>query len=234
MAIKPQFANTQDLVYIEEIRDNTVILKSGSLRQVIIVGGINTALKSEQETDLMSLAYQNFLNSLDFPIQIVIHSRKINIDRYLDALEQRKQEETTPLLQSQISEYREFIAGFVHENEIMEKIFFVVVTFSPIVLPGKESISGVAKLFPFLNRNKQSEQTAKEKSDKEREESFRENFNQLTQRVNQVTEGLKSVGLEAAVLENQELIELYYNFYNPEAVEKERLNIPGASEQKNG
>ncbi|MEK7608373.1 MAG: hypothetical protein AAB495_02245, partial [Patescibacteria group bacterium] len=115
------FANSQTLVEIADIRNNTVILKDGTLRKVLIVGGVNFSLKSQQEQDLITGAYQNFLNSLDFPFQTIIHSRKINIQKYLDDLEKRRVEEPSPLLQNQIAEYREFVHQFIQENAIMEK-----------------------------------------------------------------------------------------------------------------
>lgn len=225
MSNKAQFANTQDLVTIEAIRDNVVLQKDGSLRQVLMVSGVNTALKSEMEMDLISSAYQSFLNALDFPIQIMVHSRKINIDRYLEGLENRKREEPSALLQSQISEYKEFIAGFVKDNEIMEKIFFVVVPFSPILIPTASQISGLSRFLPFLNKNAEAEKLKKETSDQEKEVKFQESLSQLAQRTSQVVEGLRVVELDAVILNNQELIELFYNFYNPEKVEKETLNL---------
>lgn len=223
MPIKKQMANTQDLVAVNEIRDNTVILKNGSLRQVVMVGGINTALKSEPELDLISAAYRNFLNSLGFQIQIIIHSRKVNIEKYLAGLEARKQEEPSPLLQSQIDEYKEFISGFVRENDIMEKIFLVVVPFIGSALPSKETVAGLTKFIPFLKKKEEEKKEEEFQKKLTQEAGFEESLNQLKQRVNQVVEGLKTIGLESAVLGNQELIELFYNFYNPETVEKEKI-----------
>ena len=104
MSLNRNLANTQDLVAVDQIRDNTVILKDGKLLQVVMVNGMNTALKSETELDIISAAYRNFLNSLEFSVQIIIHSRKVNIKKYLDSLNLRREEEPSPLLQSQILE----------------------------------------------------------------------------------------------------------------------------------
>lgn len=231
MPINKQLANTQDLVAIEEIRDNTVLLKNGSLRQVLMVGGINTALKAEDELDTIAGSYQNFLNSLDFPIQIIVHSRKINIEKYLAALEERRRLEPSALLQSQIAEYREFIAGFVRDNDIMEKTFLVVVPFSPTGLPNKETISGMADFIPFFGKKKENPAAA-EKSRSEREVSLGESLSQLSQRVNQVVEGLRMIELEAIILNNEELVELFYNFYNPETIEREKINLEKESDKE--
>ncbi len=214
-------ANTQDLVEIENIRQSTVILKDGSLRQVVMVGGINFYLKSEEEQNLITQAYQNFLNSLNFQIQIVVHSRKINIERYLRNLDERKTKEQSALLQDQISEYQEFIRRFVSDNAIMSKTFFVVVPFYPLTasLPAKSAIG----FLPFLRKKAPAKE--EQASAGERKE-FEENLLQLTQRVNQVVEGLSQIGLTAVVLNDEQLLELFYNFYNPETVEKEKVTVP--------
>lgn len=213
-------ANTQDLVEIENIQDKTVILKDGSLRQVVMVGGINFYLKSEEEQNMITQAYQNFLNSLNFQIQIVVHSRKINIERYLRNLDERRAKEQSALLQDQISEYQEFIRRFVADNAIMSKTFFVVVPFYPLgaSLPTKSA----AGFLPFLRKKT----PAKEEGVAEERKKFEENLLQLTQRVNQVVEGLAQIGLEAVVLNDEQLLELFYNFYNPETVEKEKVTVP--------
>jgi type IV secretory pathway VirB4 component len=214
-----QFANTQDLVSIDDIRQNTVILKDKSIRQVLIVGGINFSLKSDAEQTLITQAYQNFLNGLSFSVQIIIHSRKINIEKYLASLEERRSQESSALLQDQIAEYSAFIKGFVAENAIMAKTFFVVVPFSPIALPSKTAI---LNFIPFLGKKKGDVKKIQE----EKLADFEGNTAQLTQRVNQIIQGLASIGLEAILLNDEQLTELFYNFYNPETVEKEEMKLP--------
>jgi type IV secretory pathway VirB4 component len=214
------FANTQDLVNIEEIKEDAVISKNGALCQIVMVGGINFSLKSEMEQNLITQAYQNFLNGIDFQMQVVIHSRKINIEKYLQSLKEFEAHEISPLLKNQAREYREFIRGFVEKNAIMEKTFLVVVPFYPLALPSKESIT---KFLPFF---KKTDKAAEEKAKQEANTGFQENLAQLKQRVSQVVDGLLAIGLEAQPLNTEQLIELFYNFYNPETIEKENLNIP--------
>lgn len=212
------FGNTQDLVEVDSIQNDTLLLKNGSLRQIIMVGGINFSLKSEEEQNTITYSYQNFLNSLDFPIQTIIHSRKINIDDYLSLLDEKSRGEKSELLRSQIGEYAEFIKSFVRDNPIMAKTFLVVVPFFPIQLPDKGTVS---KIFPFFGKKTEVENKIAEE---EKEESFRKNFQQLQQRTNQVLEGLQAIELEVKVLNDQELIELFYNFYNPSTVEKGNID----------
>lgn len=211
-----KFANSQDLVQVKKIENDTLILKDGSMHQILMVQGTNFSLKSEEEQNMLTASYQNFLNSLDFGIQISIHSRKLNIQKYLDDLDQRAQAEPSPLLQNQIGEYKEFVRKFVQDNAIMEKTFLVMVPWYPAVISASGGLS-----LPFMKKKPADQKQAEERS----EQDFQQNLLQLKQRVGQVMEGLTAVGLESLVLTDQELTQLLYNFYNPETVEKEG-NIP--------
>jgi type IV secretory pathway VirB4 component len=217
---KQDLGNSLDLVDIKGIRDNIVILKDNSLRQIVMVGGVNFALKSETEQTILTQAYQTFLNAVEFPLQILIHSRKVNIDKYIEGLLKRKDAEPSAILQNQIDEYSEFVKGFVAKNAIMEKTFLVVVPFYPLgsSLPG--SGNGLLDGIPFLGKKKSPDAAAAAKTQEAADKSFSENVGQLTQRTSQVVAGLLGIGLETTVLGNQELIELFYNFYNPQTVER--------------
>ncbi len=212
-----QELSTQQVIEFESIKDGVIILKDGSLRQVVMVSGVNFDLKSEEEQNVILYAFQSFLNALDFSIQILIHSRKLNIDGYLELLDEREKQETNELLKNQIAEYREFIKTFVETSAIMSKTFFVVVPYeaSPISLE-KGVKSNVKGLLEGLMGKKKSPQT---------QEDFEIMKQQLFQRTDQVINGLRGIGLRAIPLENQELIELLYNLYNPEKVEKEKLKL---------
>jgi type IV secretory pathway VirB4 component len=211
--------NSLDLVDIKEIRQNTVIVKDGSLRQIVMVGGVNFSLKSETEQNIITQGYQTFLNSIDFPLQILIHSRKVNIEKYIEALRARKEIEQSPILQNQIDEYSKFVEGFVEKNAIMEKVFLVVVSFYPTsILP---SANKVTSLIPFLGKKKEDPAT-KARREEELAKMFGENLAQLNQRTSQATGGLLNIGLEATLLEDELLIELFYNFYNPQTVERQK------------
>lgn len=214
-------ANSQDLVDILDIKKGIVMLRGGGICKVILVGGINFALKSEEEQNVIVSAYQNFLNSLDYQLQIVVHSRKVNIERYLSQLEKRRGDEPSGLLKNQISEYQEFVRGFVSQFAIMRKIFLIVVPFYPVNMPTSNSLTSS---LPFFGKKKTDDAA---KADTEAQ--FAENSAQLQQRVDAVLEGMHQVGLEATALANQELIELYYNFYNPDTVERDDVPVPSAA-----
>lgn len=201
----------QQFVEIKEIKDNVVYLKHGGLRQILIVSGVNFDLKSEAEQNLILNSFQNFLNTLDFGVQFFIHSRKVNVDAYLEKMRVRSQEEKSELLKIQIDEYVKFIDSFVEQNSIISKNFFVVVPYEPTTLSGE--VSGIFSLFRKTPKKTEQEKTAGE------------NLEQLGHRVDQVTSGLEQIGLRATALNDEELIELFYNLYNPQLVEKKGLEI---------
>ncbi len=218
---KQEAGNSVDLVDVKEIKEKTVVVKDGSLRQIIMVGGVNFSLKSDTEQNIITQGYQTFLNSIDFPLQIVIHSRKVNIDKYIESLLQRKEVEPSPILQNQIEEYTKFVKGFVEQNAIMEKIFLVVVSFYPLA-SGIQSVKKASGILSSLGLGKKkgtaAEVTAQHAEDEAKE--FGENLAQLNQRVTQITTGLLNIGLEATLLDDEQLVELFYNFYNPQTVER--------------
>jgi hypothetical protein len=187
-----------------------------------MVGGVNFALKSEAEQNIMTQAYQNFLNGVDFPLQIVIHSRKVNIEKYTDDLTKQKLNESSPIIQNQIDEYVQFIKGFVEKNAIMEKMFFIVVPFYPL-----STSSGGTKSSGFLFWKKKVPTAQEEqKSSDDEAKVFHDKLEQLVQRVDQVAAGLEGIGLEATVLNSEQLTELFYNFYNPQTIERKSIEIP--------
>jgi type IV secretory pathway VirB4 component len=232
---KTDFGNSLDLVDIDEIRGNVVVMKDTSLKQIVMVGGVNFALKSETEQNIITQGYQNFLNSIDFPLQIVIHSRKVNVDVYIQNLLARKDVEESPLLRSQIDEYAEFIKGFILKNAIMEKTFLVVVPYYPTSFSASAGKKAAASLLPSFMGGKKSAKGAaaaaanKVKTDAEAAQDYKEHVVQLEQRTGQVMSGLAGIGLEVTVLENDALIELFYNFYNPQTVERENMNVGGGA-----
>lgn len=201
---------TQKFVDVKEIRNGVVFLKNGSMRQVIIVSGVNFDLKSEDEQNLILSTFQNFLNGLDFSVQFLIHSRKMNIDSYLARVQKRREEEENELLKIQIEEYASFIKTFVDQNAIINKTFFVIVPYEPASL---SSSSG--GIFGLFGKNSKTEQNA----------NLQNNLEQLTHRTDQVITGLEMIGLRAAPLQDAELVELFYNFYNPALIEKKGIGI---------
>lgn len=197
-------AATQDFVPIQEIRDGVVVLKSGGLRLVLIASSLNFALKSDDEKEAITLQYQNFLNSLDFHIQLFIESRRLDIKPYLNTLEERAKEQNNDLLKIQTREYIEFIRNFTASTEVMTKSFFVVVPYDPpLVNLGQGGRLG--RLF-------RGGPAAPPRSEAD---AFAEKRSQLEQRLAVVVQGLGRFGIRAIPLGTEELVELYFKIFNP-------------------
>lgn len=195
--------STQRYVDVEEVHDGVLVLKTGALRAVLLVSSINFDLKSSEEQDAIIAQYQNFLNSLDFPVQIVVQSRRFNIDPYIDLLREKEAQQANELLRFQMKEYQSYIKKLTEVSNIMSKYFYVVIPFSPV-----ESVNGgfFGKMGDIFNPKK----TVGLKS-----ELFDTYRTQLMQRVEHVIAGLSPIGVRATALQTEELIELLYNSYNP-------------------
>lgn len=209
--------STEQFVSIETIKDDCVILKDGSLRAVVMVSGINFDLKSEEEQNLILASFQRLLNRLDFSIQFVIHSRKMNIDDYLNKLEKREEEEKNGLLKNQIREYGTFIRTLVSVTNVMSKRFYIVIPYSSIALDVKGPLSGIISSLPFGGKKKDKKAIE--------EEDFESSKMQVKHRVGAVLSALRPTGVRGIRLETDELLELFYNLYNPEEKEKKTPKI---------
>jgi hypothetical protein len=205
---------TQDFVPIKEIRDGVVILKDNSMRAVLMTSSLNFALKSEDLQEAIIVQFQNFLNSLDFSIEIFIQSRRLDIKPYLSQLEERYKIQLNELLKIQIREYINFIREFTENTNIMTKHFFVVVPYAATLLTeGRGSIQEkISDVLPFSNK-KTSGASGGEAAKKE--ENFADNVTQLNQRVAVVEQGLVRTGVRVARLGTEELVEFYYKLFNP-------------------
>ncbi len=211
---------TQNLLEAERIERNCIVLKDGGLRSVILVSGMNFELRSEEEQNAAIGAYQNFLNGLDFSVQIFIHSRKINIDGYVNELAGLERKETGDLLKGLIGGYKDFVASLVADNPIMEKTFFAVVPYDQALPENQRAI--LDAVTGFFRRKKTEDPTAAPAAETEGKGAAIGDsaFAALAQRTEQVVTGLSQIGLRAVPLEEDELAELLYNLYNPETVER--------------
>ncbi len=205
----PSAQATQDFVPIQEVRDGVVILKDGGMRIIVLASSVNFALKSADERTAIIYQFQDFMNSLDFTIQILIQSRRLDIRPYIALLENQKKEQTNDLLKIQITEYMDFIKSFTDSTNIMTKNFFVVVPYTPALMQGK---TGLSSLIPSM--------TGQKKGPADKDALFEENLTQLEQRVSMVEQGLGRCGIRSVRLGTEEAIELFYKIFNPGESEK--------------
>ncbi|MFO0780540.1 MAG: hypothetical protein U0519_01425 [Candidatus Gracilibacteria bacterium] len=212
-AKKSPASSTQTYLRIAEIRDDTVVLKNGGLRSILRVSSINFNLKSEEEQNSIIYSYQGFINTLEFPVQIVVRSKKLDIDNYLEKLKKIGEKQTNPLLQTQTYEYVEYIAKLVEYADIMEKDFLVVVPVDPL---RNQKPTIIQKFFQNMNAKDTYE------SIKRRHDEFEQLKKTLVQRVSSIKVGLENCGLKVQELTTKELIELFYNIYNPTVARYEK------------
>ena len=198
---------SQEFVPVKEIKDGVVILKDGSMQMILLASSLNFALKSKDEQMAIILQYQNFLNSLDFSIQILIQSRRLDIRPYLETLDDRIKAQTEELLRIQTKEYKEFVKKFTETVSIMSKTFFIVVPYNaPLIASGASISSGFFGLFGKKPETGSTEELA----------SFEDNRTQLEQRASVITQGLGRLGVRTIPLGTEELIELFFKIFNPE------------------
>jgi type IV secretory pathway VirB4 component len=196
---------TQKFVPIKEIRNGIIILKDSSYRGVLMCSSINFGLKSSDEQRAITLGFQNFLNTLDFSIQIVVNSRKMDLRPYLTLLEGKAPEQKTELMRIQLREYMEFIQSFADQANIMTKSFYIVVSYA--------KNTSTAGAMSFLRHDSTSVKKTSA------ETSFEEDRAQLEQRLSLVANGLAGTGVRAVPLGTEEVIELLYRSFNPGELE---------------
>ena len=203
---------TQKYLDIAEIRENMVILRDGTVRGVLLVSSVNFALKSQDEQQAIIQSYMQFLNGLEYPIQIVVQSRKMNMDAYLTNLQEKSREMDNELLRNQIRDYMGFVRELVELGDIMTKRFYVVVPYDPITDKKRGFFS---RFFDVLRPSKALSLSKKQYEDRKK---------QLAKRVSFIRGSLNSMGLSSVMLDTAGLIELYYKAYNPETAEVQKLS----------
>lgn len=192
---------TQEFVGIKDIKDSVVIEPNGKMVSILLASSVNFALKSLDEQQAILLQFQNFLNTIDFSLQIYVQSRRLNIKPYLATLANLESEQDNDLMRIQLREYIEFINTFTKDVDVMSKNFFVVVPYSPTAISLKK---GVTDMFSGGAKTPLTEDAR-----------YEEHKIQLEQRVSLVTEGLARIGVKTIPLQQDELVELFYHIYNP-------------------
>lgn len=200
-----------NFVEVSEIRDSTLILREGQMRSVVAVSSANFALKSIQEQEIIVGTFQGVLNSLDFPIQILVQSRKLDLNPYIEKLKSLEDRQTNDLLRVKMQEYIEYIKEMSHEVNIMDKNFYIIIGYEPIKLSDG--------LFGRFARSFRPTKFIKQK-----QEEFLKNRKILMSRIDQIISKLGSLDLKTDLLNTEQLIALMYNSYNPDTSESIRID----------
>lgn len=210
--------STQNTLQIAEIRDGIVIMNDGSFRAVVMVKSINFDLMSPQEQESTEYAYQGFLNSLYFPVQIFIRSQKVDLQPYIEKLDKIRTEHDNMLLALLMDDYIGYIDQLALQTNIMDKKFYLVVPYFPVIAAdkaltqSKNFFSGFIELF-----NKTENHVVINEPDLAKAKD------ELRNRVQAVLGGLQQCGIQGLPLDTQELIELYYDTYNPDTATRQQL-----------
>ncbi len=216
--IRSNANSTQNALQIAEIRDGIVIMNDGSFRSVIMVKSVNFDLMSQQEQEAVEFSYQGFLNSLYFPIQIFLRSQKIDLQPYIEKLDKIRSEHDNMLLALLMEDYIGYIDALSQQANIMDKRFYVVIPFFPVVnaqkalTQSKNFLSGLSGIF-----NSKDQKVVINEFDLENAKT------ELRNRVQSVLSGLLQAGIQGLPLDTQELIELYYDTYNPDTASRQQL-----------
>jgi len=203
--------STQQAIDIAGIKDGVVVLKNGGYRLILQVSATNFALKSEQEQNSLVFQYQGFLNSLHFPIEIIIRSRQLDLTPYIKKIEQLAEKQTNDLIEMQIADYTDFLKRLIQMANIMKKTFYVVIPHDPL------SINKGTFLDKLFTKKSVIEHL------KISEEEHKGNVAKLKERASVVASGLGGMGLHCFQLTTEDLIELFYTLYNPDEASKERI-----------
>jgi len=210
--------STQNALQIAEIRDGIVIMNDGSFRSVVMVKSINFDLMSPQEQESVEYAYQGFLNSLYFPVQIFIRSQKVDLQPYIEKLDKIRTEHDNMLLALLMDDYIGYIDQLAQQTNIMDKKFYLVIPYFPVIDPAKaltqskNFFTGLVQLF-----NTREDHVVINEPDLEKAKT------ELRNRVQAVLGGLMQCGIQGLPLDTQELIELYYDTYNPDTATRQQL-----------
>lgn len=208
---KKQKFSTLAFVEVAEIRDGVLVLREGQMRAVLAVSSANFALKSNQEQESIIGNFQGVLNSIDFPMQILVQSRKLDLNPYIENLKALEDKQANDLLRAKMQEYAEYIRQMSSEVNIMDKNFFIIVGFEPVTL--KQGIFG--RFLRALNPSKVI---------KQKQEDFIKNRKMLMTRVDQISPRMSALDLKIEMLRTEQLITLMYNSYNPDTIESIRLS----------
>ena len=209
--VKQKVQSTSRYLDIQEIKDDVVVLRDGGMRAVLLVSSINFALKGDDEQNAIISAYVGFLNTLAYPLQIVIQSRNLNIDGYLEKLKKLEHNQTNQLLRMQIADYQAFLQELLDLGKIMTKKFYVTVPYSGSIKEKKKFIEQAMDSFSPARLIRLSRK------------SFINYKEELMKRVETVVSGLSGIGLKSQLLDTQSLIELYYSVYNPEMADFQKM-----------
>lgn len=212
---KKKFATTQEHLDVYDIKDGIVVLKNGSAVCILETNAINFDLLSMMEQDAAISAYSNLLNSLTFPIQVSIRSKKMDISDYLEKVKEAENKQSNPKIKEQIIAYRRFIQEeLVTKEDVLDKNFYVTIPYKLTNISSSSPFGFVEDLLGFESKNKTRVNT-----DKVLEEARAD----LEPKKNFLIKEFARIGIKAMALNTADLIKLFYEIYNSETSQAQRI-----------
>lgn len=207
--------STQEHLDIQEIKENFVILKSGGVSAVLQTNAVNFDLLSEIEQDAIIAAFSMLLNSITFPVQIVLRSKKLDITKYIEKVQRVEAKISDPLLKHQAESYRKFVQDVIRKNDVLDKRFYVVVTTNTVAntQPGSGAFDWAIRLIGGHNK----------RVNVNVDSALRAGKIELSPKIDHISKEFGRIGIKAKQLTSQELVELYFDVYNPSTVHGQRI-----------
>lgn len=212
--------STQNALQIGEVRDGIVIMNDGSFRAVVMCKSINFDLMSPQEREAVEFSYQGFLNSLYFPIQIFVRSQKVDLRPYLEKLDKIRVQQENMLLGLLMEDYISFLSDIAQQTNIMDKKFYLVIKYPDVDQNIRKALKTSTSFFAGLGELFTPKKTAHVVID---ENALQTAKTELRNRVQAVMQGLSQAGIQSLPLDTEELIELYYDAYNPDTATRQQI-----------
>ena len=201
----PIRSTTQDHLDIEDVQSDLVLLKDGSVAMILQTSSVNFGLLSEEEQDATIYSYAALLNSLTFPIKLLIRSQRKDVTNYVHLLADQEQKQTNLLLKQQIKSYRQFVEKIVKEGNVLDKKFYVVIPFSSLEL-GLAAVKKSQKTLPYS-----------------KDYIIKKALTSLKPKRDHLTRQFARLGLKITQLKTEEIIKLFYITYNPDSSQSQEF-----------
>ncbi|HEX7042521.1 MAG TPA: hypothetical protein VF189_04680 [Patescibacteria group bacterium] len=211
-----QKASTQQFTEILDIKEDIVLLHGGDACIILELQAVNFTLLSGQEQDSKVYGYAALLNSLSFPVQILMRSKRIDIMPYINSLSDAATRTTNVKLSDSISKYKDFVNQLVTTSVVLDKKFYMIISYSSL----EEGFSGISKMVHLNESNK--------------EDFFIRAKAALHTKAESLLSQTDRMAIRAKILEKDALVSLFHDIFNEEGNKAITHNPQIMSQTKGG